>query len=67
MIRHLQILVLRIRAWWIQAQIDHGEELLAGHRGRLEICYATLRRIRAKEALLTPASTLLEQALRRKV
>ena len=66
MIRHLHALILRCRAGWIEAQIANGEALLIDHRARLQNCYARLRRIKAKEAMITPANTLLEQALRRK-
>lgn len=66
MIRYLHAWILRCRAGWIEAQIEHGEALLMDHRARLEICYKKLRRIRAAEAMITPANTLLEQALRRK-
>ena len=55
-----------MRAGWIEAQIDNGEALLLDHRVRLQNCYAKLRKIRAAEAMVTPANTLLEQALRRK-
>ena len=66
MIRRLHAFVLRFRAAWIQAQIDNAEALVADHRERLERCYRLLRKIKAAEAMVTPAATLLEQALRRK-
>ena len=66
MIRYLRCLILRIRAGWIESQIEHGEALLRDHKTRLDRCYKELRRIRSREAVLTPANTLLEQALRRK-
>ena len=65
MIRYLRCFILRLRAEWIEAQIDHGEALLHDHRKRLDNCYKALRRIRSAEATITPAGTLLEQALRR--
>lgn len=66
MIRNLHAFILRCRAGWIEAQIESGEALLIDHRARLQNCYAKLRKIKAKEAMVTPAATLLEQALRRK-
>ena len=66
MIRWLKVTVLKFRAGWLEAQIDHGEALLLSHRVRLQRCYAELRRVRQAEAMITPAATLLEQALRRK-
>ncbi len=66
MIRYLRMWILRFRAGVIEAQIEHGEALILDHKERLENCYAQLRRIRRAESMVTPASTLLEQALRRK-
>ena len=66
MIRRLRAYILRCRADWIESQIEHGEALLMDHRARLQRCYAELRRVRRAEAMVTPAATLLEQALRRK-
>lgn len=66
MIRYLRMWVLRFRAGWIEGQIEHGEAMMLDHKERLANCYAQLRRIRAAESMVTPASTLLEQALRRK-
>ena len=63
---HLRVLILRCRAWWLQAQIDHGEELLIAHRNNLNECYDRLRKIKGREAMLTPAPSLLAQAMRRK-
>ena len=65
MIRYIRAWILRCRAGWIEAQIEHGEALLIDHRVRLQNCYAKLRRIKEAEAMITPAATLLEQALRR--
>lgn len=61
----LHVLILRCRAWWLQAQIDHGEGLLVAHRNKLSECYKQLRKIKGQEAMLTPAPTLLARALRR--
>lgn len=66
MIRYFQILLLRFRATVIEAQIDHAYDLLQDHRLRLQNCQVELRKLRVKEAMLTPASSLLTQALRRK-
>jgi len=66
MIRFLRCTVLRCKAFMLEAQIDHGEALLLDHRLRLDRCYNELRRVRSMEASITPASTLLMQALRRK-
>lgn len=66
MIRYLRCLILRLRAGWIEAQIEHGEALLRDHRMRLDRCYKELRKVRAAESMITPAQTLLEQALRKK-
>lgn len=65
--RRLRVWILRCRAWWLQAQIDHGEELLVSHRLNLNECYKRLRKIKGQEAMLTPAANLLARALRRKV
>ena len=62
----LRVIVLRCRAWWLQAQIDHGEALLVGHRKTLDECYRRLRKIKGQEAMLTPAANLLARAMRRK-
>ena len=64
--RRIKVIILRCRAWFLQAQIDHGEELLVAHRNQLIRCYDELRKIKGREAMLTPASSLLIQAMRRK-
>ena len=66
MVRHLQAFYYRARAGWIEAQIENGVELLNDHQRRLDNCYNELRRVRAAEAMVTPAATLLEQTLRKK-
>ena len=66
MIRRLRILYLRLRAGWLEAQIEHGEALLADHEARLDACYAEMRRVKVALATITPAHTLLMEALRRK-
>ena len=66
MIRYLRIFLLRVRAGILESEIEHAHGLLLDHRLRLQNCQLELRRLRAKEAMLTPASSLLEQALRRK-
>ena len=65
MIRWLRVQILRFRAMMLEAQIDHAHALLNDHQRRLDRCYRELRRVRAAEAAITPAGTLLEQALRR--
>ena len=66
MIRYLRLLILRLRAGILESEIEHAQELLLDHRRRLQNCQQLLREIRAREAMITPAKTLLEQALRRK-
>ena len=66
MIRRLQVAILRCRAWWLQAQVEHIEDQLISYRFRLNECYDRLRKIKGQEAMLTPASSLLIQAMRRK-
>lgn len=66
MIRYIRCLTLRLRAGFIESQIEHGEALLLDHRMRLDNCYKELRKVRAAESMITPAQTLLEQALKRK-
>lgn len=66
MIRAIRIFFLRVRAGILESEIEHAHELLHDHRLRLQNCQMELRKLRAKEAMLTPASTLLAQALRRK-
>lgn len=63
---HIRMFILKCRAGWIQAQIDHAEDLIANHRANLAGCHRELRRIKAKHATITPASTLLAEALKRK-
>ena len=66
MIIRIQVLILRCRAWWLLAQCEHIEEQLLSYRFRLNECYDRLRKIKGREAMLTPASSLLIQAMRRK-
>ena len=66
MIRSLKILILRLRIGIREAEIDHAQDLIADHRIRLQNCQDELRRLKQQEAMILPASTLLEQALRRK-
>lgn len=67
MIRRLKMFSLQCRAAVLEAQIDHGEALLADHHQRLRNCYDEMRRVKSQLATITPASTLLLQAMRRKV
>ena len=62
----LRVFILRCRAWWLQAQVEHIEDQLVSYRFRLNECYDRLRKIKGQEAMLTPAPTLLAQAMRRK-
>lgn len=66
LIRRLRILLLRLRAGILESEIEHAHGLLLDHRLRLQNCQLELRKLRAKEAMLTPASSLLAQAMRRK-
>ncbi len=66
MIRTAHLLYLRLRAGWLEAQCEHGEELLADHTRRLHNCYDEMRRVKARLATMTPARTLLLQALARR-
>ncbi len=65
MIRRLQMFVLQFRDAVLEAQIDHGEAMLADHHARLDNCYDEMRRVKSRLATITPAPTLLAQALRR--
>lgn len=65
MIRRCRMMFLKCRALFLEAQIDHGLALLNDHQHRLDVCHKELRRIKIELALITPASTLLAQALRR--
>ena len=50
---------------WLEAQIENGIALLRDHQERLDRCYAELRRVKSAEATITPAGTILQQAIRR--
>ena len=65
MIRSLKIFLLRIRIGIREAEIAHAQDLIADHRIRLQNCQEELRRLKAHEAMITPAQTLLAQ-IRRK-
>ena len=65
MIRWFKTQRLRWKAMWLEAQIENGIALLRDHEGRLNRCYAELRRIKSQEATITPARNLLEEALKR--
>ena len=73
MIRRIALLLLHLRAWVIEQDIYTREELHedlerrqhAARKG-IAICHDELRRVRNRIATLTPAPTLLAQALRRK-
>lgn len=64
MIRYLTVMRLRIRRWWLLAQIENVEELLiSGHQQR-QVLHAALRRTQTAIAMRTSAANLLTQALR---
>lgn len=65
MIRWFKTQRLRWKAMWLEAQIENGHALLLDHQERLDRCYAELRRVKSAEATITPAGTILQQALRR--
>lgn len=64
--RFLEMLWLQLRAMVLEAQVDHGEALLRDHEQRLDNTYTELRRVKSRLATITPASTLLTQALKRR-
>ena len=66
MTRLPRLLWLRWRAWFLQQQILHAEALLLEHEANLKACYMEMRKIKIEQAMLTPARTLLAEALRRK-
>ena len=65
MIRRLRMIYLQCRVYMLESQIAHGCDVLNDHERRLDACYHELRQIKSKLATITPASTLLAQALRR--
>lgn len=66
MIRHIILLRLKIRAWWLEVQIENGEELLADHGSRLRNCYEEMRKIQSRIVTLETPANLLVEAMRRK-
>ena len=65
MIRRMRMWYLQARVLWIEAQVEHGVALLNDHERRLDLCWHELRKLKGQLATITPASTLLAQALRR--
>ena len=65
MIRFLQLLRLKLRAWMLHEELCHAEGLLADHERRYSVLILELRKVRGRIATLEPPETLLTQALRR--
>ena len=65
MIRFLQLLRLKFRAYVLQAQAEHYEATSADHAMRYEITLMELRKVKGRIATLERPETLLTQALRR--
>lgn len=72
MIRRVIVVLLKLRAFVIEQDIITREELLESAKRKahlaqkgIDLCYDELRRVRSRIATLTPANTLLMQALRR--
>lgn len=55
-----------LQAWWLEGQIEACEVHAESCRLRAAECHKRLRRVRRLQALATPASTLLAQALSRR-
>ena len=64
--KRLLVLLLLWREWWLEGQIEVIEEQIEFAPRRLGIVADQLRKIRIEIARLTPASTLLAQALKRR-
>lgn len=62
----LRMLFLQCRAAFLEAQVEHAEGLVRDHKLRLDNTHAELRRVKSRLATITPASTLLAQALKRR-
>ena len=65
MIRFLQLLRLKFRAWMLHEELCHAEGLLAYHERRYAVLILELRKVKSRIATLERPETLLTQALRR--
>lgn len=63
--KRLLVLALLFREWCLEAQQEVIEDQIASAKPRLALVNNQLRKVRGEIARLTPASTLLAQALKR--
>ena len=59
------LLKLKLRAYMLQEQALHAEDLMADHQRRYELLILELRKVKARIAMLESPSVMLRQALRR--
>ena len=64
MIRYLTVMRLRIRRWWLLAQIENVEEQAVSFAQQRIVLYAALRRTNTAIAMRESPANLLTQALR---
>lgn len=64
MIRALNLLRLKLRAYMLQEQAEHAEGLIADHRCRYEVLLMELRKVKSRIAVLEKPEVILRQALR---
>lgn len=64
--KRLLVQILIFREWLLEAQQEVIEDTIATAPARLRIVNDQLRKVRSEIAHLTPASTLLAQALKRR-
>lgn len=65
MIRFLNLLRLKYRAYMLHEQAVHAEGLLADHQRRYELLLIDLRKVKSRIATLEKPEVLLRQALRK--
>lgn len=63
--KRIIVLILLFREWLLEGQQEVIEDQIASAKPRLVIVNDRLRKVRGEIARLTPASTLLAQALKR--
>lgn len=57
----LRLLKLKAREYWLNAQVEDKQELIACHVASFDLLVKELRRVKQDIAMLTPAADLLAE------
>ena len=65
LLRRFHLLRVKVKAFILQAELDHAEALLSDHERRYQVTLIELLKVRRRIALLEQPEVILRNALRR--